>query len=87
MIQPVLSDRIDRAWHGAPTPAASTICSTGQCRVIQTVNATLARCHLAMPVRGWAVAYWSYQRSARFIFGDDREDRRPKLPSDTPPPP
>lgn len=35
----------------------------------------------------WAVAYWSYQRSARIIFGDDREDRRPKLPSDTPPPP
>lgn len=29
----------------------------------------------------WAVAYWSYQRSARIIFGDDREDRRPK-PSD-----
>ncbi|MDF2816856.1 MAG: pyridine nucleotide-disulfide oxidoreductase [Stenotrophomonas rhizophila] len=26
----------------------------------------------------WAVAYWSYQRSARIIFGDDREDRRPK---------
>jgi NADH dehydrogenase len=25
-----------------------------------------------------AVAYWSYQRSARIIFGDDREDRRPK---------
>ncbi len=24
----------------------------------------------------WAVAYWSYQRSARIIFGDDREDRR-----------
>lgn len=34
----------------------------------------------------WAVAYWSYQRSARIIFGDDREDRRPKLTSDTPPP-
>ena len=30
----------------------------------------------------WAVAYWSYQRSARIIFGDDREDRRGKaLPS------
>lgn len=29
----------------------------------------------------WAVAYWSYQRSARIIFGDDREDRQPK-PSD-----
>ncbi|MFI8717430.1 NAD(P)/FAD-dependent oxidoreductase [Stenotrophomonas sp. NPDC077464] len=28
----------------------------------------------------WAVAYWSYQRSARIIFGDDREDRRPKRP-------
>lgn len=26
----------------------------------------------------WAVAYWSYQRSARIIFGDDQEDRRPK---------
>lgn len=26
----------------------------------------------------WAVAYWSYQRSARIIFGDDRDDRRPK---------
>jgi NADH dehydrogenase len=26
----------------------------------------------------WAVAYWSYQRSARIIFGDDREDRRPR---------
>jgi NADH dehydrogenase len=26
----------------------------------------------------WAVAYWSYQRSARIIFGDDREDRRVK---------
>lgn len=26
----------------------------------------------------WAVAYWSYQRSARIIFGDDREDRRRK---------
>ncbi|WP_164080715.1 NAD(P)/FAD-dependent oxidoreductase [Stenotrophomonas maltophilia] len=25
----------------------------------------------------WAVAYWSYQRSARIIFGDDQEDRRP----------
>ncbi|WP_457318155.1 NAD(P)/FAD-dependent oxidoreductase [Stenotrophomonas sp. P5_B8] len=30
----------------------------------------------------WAVAYWSYQRSARIIFGDDREDRRRKaIPS------
>ncbi len=30
----------------------------------------------------WAVAYWSYQRSARIIFGDDREDRRGKaIPS------
>ncbi|KPG69994.1 pyridine nucleotide-disulfide oxidoreductase [Stenotrophomonas maltophilia] len=26
----------------------------------------------------WAVAYWSYQRSARIIFGDDQDDRRPK---------
>ena len=26
----------------------------------------------------WAVAYWSYQRSARIIFGDDQEDRRPR---------
>ncbi|MGH8036832.1 MAG: NAD(P)/FAD-dependent oxidoreductase [Stenotrophomonas sp.] len=26
----------------------------------------------------WAVAYWSYQRSARIIFGDDQEDRRRK---------
>lgn len=25
----------------------------------------------------WAVAYWSYQRSARIIFGDDQQDRRP----------
>lgn len=25
----------------------------------------------------WAVAYWSYQRSARIIFGNDRDDRRP----------
>lgn len=31
----------------------------------------------------WAVAYWSYQRSARIIFGDDREDRRPRQPTDT----
>jgi len=28
----------------------------------------------------WAVAYWSYQRSARIIFGDDREDRRANAP-------
>ncbi|MCI1051683.1 NAD(P)/FAD-dependent oxidoreductase [Stenotrophomonas maltophilia] len=26
----------------------------------------------------WAVAYWSYQRSARIIFGDDQDDRRPR---------
>lgn len=26
----------------------------------------------------WAVAYWSYQRSARIIFGDDQDDRRRK---------
>ena len=26
----------------------------------------------------WAVAYWSYQRSARIIFGDDQEDRPPR---------
>jgi len=26
----------------------------------------------------WAVAYWSYQRSARIIFGGDQEDRRPR---------
>jgi len=26
----------------------------------------------------WAVAYWSYQRSARIIFGDDQEDRLPR---------
>lgn len=25
----------------------------------------------------WAVAYWSYQRSARIIFSDDQQDRRP----------
>lgn len=29
----------------------------------------------------WAVAYWSYQRSARIIFGDDRDDRRLRPPS------
>jgi NADH dehydrogenase len=29
----------------------------------------------------WAVAYWSYQRSARIIFGDDRDDRRGRPPS------
>lgn len=39
----------------------------------------------------WAVAYWSYQRSARIIFGDDREDRRarasaPQVEADTTPP-
>lgn len=28
----------------------------------------------------WAVAYWSYQRSARIIFGDAQDDRRPKRP-------
>ena len=26
----------------------------------------------------WAVAYWSYQRRARIIFGDDQDDRRRK---------
>lgn len=34
----------------------------------------------------WAVAYWSYQRSARIIFGDDREDRRVKVAAEAPPP-
>ncbi|MER2177299.1 MAG: FAD-dependent oxidoreductase, partial [Stenotrophomonas maltophilia] len=28
----------------------------------------------------WAVAYWSYQRSARIIFGDAQDDRRLKQP-------
>lgn len=28
----------------------------------------------------WAVAYWSGQRSARIIFGDDQDDRRPGAP-------